>query len=193
VWWENQLDVLRFHRDLRPGNSQAAAAGHWVVQTEPTALFDKTCRAIFTAVPPELDDGVCRGASDGDRAVIMSVGNPVLWAVATLAFGILAVRVIRTRRHHDATPALVLAFGAVQWLPWAFTEREVFTFYAAPLVPVLAWWIVMAVAPWRRRALVLGIVTVAAVVAFAALRPVMTARPLPPDDLRSSLWYPSWP
>ncbi len=192
VWWDNQLDVLDFHRRLRPRNSQAASAINWVFQTEPTALYDKTCRASFTVVPPELDDGVCQGARAGDRAIVMSVGNPVLWVAATLAMIVLAVR---TARRRDVTTALVLAFGLVQWLPWTFAEREVFTFYAAPIVPILAWWVVMAAAPWapKRRIAVCTIVVSLAVVAFAAIRPAMTARPLERDDLGSSLWYPSWP
>ncbi len=192
VWWENQLDVLAFHRGLRPRNSQAASATHWVLQTEPTALYDKTCRSSFAAAPPALDDGVCDGARPGDRAIVMSVGNPVLWLTATLAVGVLAVRASRRR---DVTIALVLSFGLVQWLPWTVAEREVFTFYAAPIVPLLAWWVVMAVAPWSatRRIAASTIIVGLAVLAFAGLRPAMTASPLARDDLGSSLWYPSWP
>ena len=177
---------------LRPheSNPQAASAIPWVVQAEPTALYDKTCAAGFTAVPRALDDEVCDGADPGDRAIVVSLGNPVLWVTASIAGAVLVVRAVRRR---DTTAALVVALGLVQWLPWTVAGRQAFSFYAVPIVPVLAWWIVMAAAPWRRRDRVVGAVVLSVVIAFAMLRPILTAEPLGRERVGQSLWYPSWP
>jgi dolichyl-phosphate-mannose--protein O-mannosyl transferase len=190
AWWDTQLEVLDFHRDLRPTNREAAPGWTWALQTQPTALFDKTCEPAFAAAPPELDDGVCDGAAPGDRAVVTVVGNPVLWAVGTVAAGALAVRAVRRA---DVTAAILLAAGAVQWLPWVVGGREPYTFYAAPIVPVLAWWLAWLAAGWRRGGTALAVVAVAAVVAFAWLRPVLTAEPLDAGALDRALWWSSWP
>lgn len=103
--------VLRYHRSLEPTNRYAVSSVNWIVQSSPTVLFD--------------DDG---------RRVVMR-GNPVVWAgccAAVLAAGWLGVR----RRQ---APLVMLATTAMAWwLPWAVGGRPGYSFYAAPLIPVLA-------------------------------------------------------
>jgi dolichyl-phosphate-mannose-protein mannosyltransferase len=190
AWWDTQWSTLQFHRALRPRNGQAAPAWTWVAQTQPTALFDETCEAEFDEAPPELDDGVCDGAAPGDRALVVAVGNPVLWVTATIAGLGLAVRAVR---RSDTTAALLLVAGLVQWLPWAFGARSAFSFYAAPIVPVLTWWWVWWAHTWRRGPAVLAVVALAAAVAFVVLHPILVGDPLGRAALGRRLWWSSWP
>jgi dolichyl-phosphate-mannose-protein mannosyltransferase len=171
AWFEDQGRMIAFHRDLRPDNAYAAPAWTWALQSQPVVLFDRTCGPD---APPPFDDGVCGAGDDGKEVSIVVVGNPAVWWGALIAGGVLAVRAIRRR---DITARLLLGLGLALWLPWMATGRDAFLFYAAPLVPVLALWLAVALA--RRRArLAVAIVAAIIVVVAAFLYPVWVGTPL---------------
>ena len=110
------------------------------------------------------------GARDaGDREVVLQ-GNPVLWVAGTAAAVWCGWYGLRRR-----TPVhTLLAWLAIAWwAPWAIGDRPGYTFYAAPLVPVLATAGVTALAgmPSRVRRPVLGVLAATVVAGVAVLAP----------------------
>lgn len=138
--------VLEFHTTLEPTNRYAVSSWNWVVQTHPTELL----------------------GSHGTRMTVL--GNPVLWLAGFAAvvwcawFGL-------TRRTPMHT---LLAWTALAWwAPWAVGSRPGYTFYASPLVPVLAVATVTAIGSMPRRVqhAVLAVLAVVTVVGVVVLVP----------------------
>ena len=105
------VDVIRYHRDLRPTNPYAVSSLNWIPQTQPTVLYDDTI---------------------GHRVVMQS--NPLVWLAgsASIALGVL------TRRFRTPTTVVLAVAALAWWAPWAVGSRAGYSFYAAPLVPILA-------------------------------------------------------
>ncbi len=83
--------------------------------------------------------------TDPDRpteARLLALANPVIWFAGLLALGVLAG--LTVRRGDDAAGA-VLALAAAQWVPWMLTGREVYSYYAVSLVPLLALAVVLTI------------------------------------------------
>lgn len=180
---DRHLEVLDDHRDLRPTNPYARPAWSWVTYPEPTVLFRKQCTPAMAAAPEVADDRACpTGASGPSKAKIATTGNPVLWAAAGLASVVLAWHGLRRR---DVVALFLLLVGAALWVPWMLTPRHVYSFYAAPLVPVLAWWVVVVLGRLDRfNRVVAATVAVAAIGSFAWFYPALVALPLDTADPR---------
>lgn len=184
VFVDHQRTLVDFHAGLDTDNPEAAPAWSWATQTHPANLFSKPCLPEMAAAPGALDDGVCTNASEPTEARLLALANPVSWFAGLLALGVLAV--VAVRRGDDAAGVL-LALAAAQWLPWMLTGREVYSYYAVSLVPLLALAVVLAldrlprVRPWA-----LPVLGVGALVAFVFLYPLLTGHALTdgPADLR---------
>jgi dolichyl-phosphate-mannose--protein O-mannosyl transferase len=190
VWFEHQRHLLEFHAELEPTNSEADPAWQWAWQANPSDLFDKPCRPQNVSVPDPLDDGVCPHRSDPTEAHVLTVANPVSWAAGMLALVGLAVLTVRRR---DDAAGVVLALAAAQWLPWMLSGREVYTYYAVSLVPLLAVGTVLMLdrLPRVRRWTLVPLLGGTAV-AFALLYPLLTATALTPGTADRLLLLPGW-
>ncbi len=190
VWFDHQRELVDFHAHLEPDNPQAAPGWTWALQTEPANLFDKPCLPAMAGSGPAIDDGVCTDSEAPTRARLLALANPVSWAaglVALVALGVLTVR----RRDDEA--GTLLALAAAQWLPWILSGREVYSYYAVSLVPLLALATVLALhrlPPVRRWAF--APLLVGSVVAFAFLYPLFTGQALSDGAADLRLLLPGW-
>lgn len=190
VFVDHQRTLVDFHAGLDTDNPEAAPAWSWAAQAHPANLFSKPCLPEMTASPDALDDGVCTDADGPSEARLLALANPVSWFAGLLALGALAG--LAVRRGDDAAGTL-LALAAAQWLPWMLTGREVYSYYAVSLVPLLALATVLALDRLPRvRRYVAPALAVGSVVAFAFLYPLLTGQALTegPADLR--LLVPGW-
>lgn len=142
----DHLEVLRFHTELEPTNRYAVSSWNWIVQTQPTELF-----------------------VDGDRR-LTAIANPVVWLVGTVAMAWCAWWGFTRRR---PVPLVIGAWWLAWWAPWAIGQRPGYSFYAAPLVPVLAVGLVSAIAalPARWRHPATGALVTVCVVGAIVLAP----------------------
>lgn len=179
----NQLDVLDFHQDLEPQNRYANNAVSWVFQTQPAVLLSSACPSTDPVCGD--DEGSSSSSRDSTRRIV-SVGNPIIWALGTLA---LATVLLVALWNLDPRRGLIAVWAAALWVPWVVRlrfdiipiepARPGYSFYAAPLVPALAaalasCWLLLR---GRRRA-VFGVALVTiAVLGAALLYPVWTALP----------------
>lgn len=180
-------DVLDFHRTLQPTNRYAHTATSWVFQTEPVGLLKTHCPSA---------DPVCSSGVQTSVRRIIGIGNPIIWALGTLALALCVI--VALRRMHLGL-GLIAAWAGALWLPWIIVPRLPFsplrlpfeaarpgyTFYAAPLVPVLALGLAFAVNEFRGRWRV-GIGATIATIALLGsmvLYPVWTAHPTSPSYL----------
>jgi len=190
VFVDHQRTLVDFHAGLDTDNPEAAPAWSWAGQVHPANLFSKPCLPEMVAAPESLDDGVCTDDEGPTEARLLALANPVSWFAGLFALGVLAV--LAVRRGDDAAGAL-LALAAAQWLPWMLTGREVYSYYAVSLVPLLALAAVLALDRFPRvRPWVVPTLLVGSVVAFVFLYPLLTGQALTegPADLR--LLLPGW-
>lgn len=132
----NQTRVWHFHESLIPRNRYANNAASWVFQTEPVGLLSSTCPSA---------DPVCSPRDHASARRVISIGNPAVWALGTLA---LVLTLLIGLARHDPRRGLVAAWATALWLPWVVrprlswfplaAARPGYTFYATPLVPALA-------------------------------------------------------
>jgi 4-amino-4-deoxy-L-arabinose transferase-like glycosyltransferase len=179
--YHEQDRIREFQQDLGShSNSNANPTYEWINQTEPSTLFRKTCLTPVINAPGSLNDGSCKGASNGDVMEIVSVANPIMWFTA---IGAGVVLLWLALRRGDMTAAFLLVLGFYQWFFWLINPRESYSFYIAPLIPPMALWIAYAMArkPWRYLAPVFAVLLVAA---FIFYYPVWAGIPLSPDMLR---------
>ena len=190
VWFDHQRDLVEYHAELETDNDEADPAWHWALLSDPSDLFDKPCRPENAEAPAELDDGVCPTSDRLTEAHVIAVANPVAWAAGLLSLFGLAWLTIRRR---DDAAGVVLALVAAQWLPWMLSGREVYTYYAVSLVPMLALATVLVLdrLPRLRRWALVPLL-VGTVAAFVFLYPIHTAMPLSPDAADLRLLLPGW-
>ncbi len=188
VFVDHQRMLVDFHAGLDTDNPEAAPAWSWATQSHPANLFSKPCLSEMVDSPTSLDDGVCTDADEPTEARLLALANPVSWFAGLLALGVLAV--LAVRRGDDAAGAL-LALAAAQWLPWMLTGREVYSYYAVSLVPLLALATVLALdrLPRLRRGAVPAL-AVGALVAFVFLYPLLTGQALTDGSADLRLFLP---
>ena len=146
----DHVEVLRYHTSLEPRNSYAVSSWSWIVQARPAVLYSLDGRTVSTR------------------------GNPLIWIAGTAALVFLGW-IGACRR--QPVPALIALWALCWWAPWAIGRRPGYSFYAAPLVPVLAVGIAVALArlPHRWRQVGIGATVVTALVGAALLAPVWFA------------------
>ncbi len=132
----DHAEVWRYHTNLDPTNQYAVSSWNWIAQTQPTLLYQR-----------------------GDQSM-QARANPAVWLAGTVALvwcGWFAR--IRRRPVHG----LLAVTAACWWVPWAIGQRPGYSFYAAPLAPVVAIGIVMAIVQlpprWGRATFVVTAVT----------------------------------
>lgn len=182
-----QRALLDYHLSLHPRNVYAHPAVDWLAQRYPAGLFREVCTPSMGA-----DSAVCPAGRSGEVTVsIVSVANPVVWILGILALAILIGRLVYER---GAGPLIIGGAVLTRWAPWLLT-RDGYSFYAAPLVPmlVLASVLCLQLLPPRLMRPVCVAVAVLAVAAFALLYPYWTAVPLSADQLDLRRWMDTWP
>lgn len=171
VWVDHQRTLVDFHANLDTDNPEAAPAWSWAVQSDPADLFSKLCLPQMAEVPTALDDGACPDRDEATEVRILALANPVSWIAGILALGVLAFLALRRR---DDAAGTLLALAASQWLPWMLSGREVYSYYAVSLVPLLALATVLALDRLPRvRRYTLVPLLVGSAAAFAFLYPLL--------------------
>ena len=174
---DRHVDLVAFHRELRPDNRYAAGAMTWLAQTHPTGLYV---------------DGSAAGTGSEDRRVaVLAAGNPLLWVLGSAALlGGVALAVHR----RDGAALVTAVSGLVFVVPWLLA-REGYAFYGAPVVPLFAatmvWVGRVTLGPVARRRAGAAVVGVA-VVGFLWSYPLLTGWSLPDGVSDTLAFWPGW-
>jgi dolichyl-phosphate-mannose--protein O-mannosyl transferase len=185
-----QENVLAFHTHLVTGNHPhpwESKPWAWPMGMRPMLYY-------YESGIPGCGRANCVGAT-------MLIGTPALWWISLPVAGWSIWRVISGFDWRYA--AVLVGYGA-GYLPW-FIElaRQMFYFYATPLVPFLVMGVVLVLGDVlgpagsgveRRRTGLLAIsLYVGLVVAnFAWLWPVLNGDPMTQAHWQAELWLPSW-
>lgn len=133
--------VAGFHQRLDADHPYRAPATTWPSQHRPVVAFYEHCSE------EGLDgEGQPCVQTPGRASEVIILGNPALWWSSLVLVPLAAAAL----RHRDGTAVVPLAMLGAQYLPWLVVARPVFNFYTAPLVPMLALAVVIAVAELDR-------------------------------------------
>lgn len=183
--------MMKFHTELTSDHAYISAPWEWLVMRTPVMFHY---------------DGEAVGCDSGDCVTsVVSIGTPVIWWISLLA---LTVMFGWWMTYRDWRAGAVLLAVAAGWLPWfAYPDRPMFLFYAAPLLPFLVLAIVLSLglvmgageesprfAPYMRAmgGIVYGVVLLLIVANFAYLYPVLSAYPIDEGMWRERLWFDVW-
>lgn len=182
AWWGEQRAIARFHDQLEAPHPYRSHAAGWLWLRRPVAFHYESCPepAVDCVVPV------------GTVSHVVGVGNPVIWWLGLLAYPALVWFAARDR---DWRAWALLAFLAVQYVPWLIAQRPLFFFYMTPLVPFLCLGLAHVAArmhhhAWGRR--LAWAAAAAAVAVFAFLYPVLAGVPIDPDAWRLRMLLDSW-
>lgn len=188
--WHYHEKMLSFHTGLDNPHTYMANPWGWLLQLRPTSFYWRKT---------ENFEGGCD--AEACARAITSVGNPLIWWLATAAI-VVALYALVVRR--DWRAVAVLSGIVAGWVPWLFfPERTIFTFYTIAFAPwmyltltfalVLVWEQVHDDARLRRRAAwVIGALLTLVVLVSAFFYPVWTATEIPHSLWRAHMWLPSW-
>lgn len=140
----DHVEMLEFHTGLEPTNRYAVSSWNWIVQSQPTLLH--------------------QDPSTGE--VVEARSNPAIWLAGTAA--LVWCGWVATRRRSPTAIVLVLT-ALAWWAPWAIGRRPGYSFYAAPLVPVLALAITAILEALPRRSRTVASVAVGATLLLGVL------------------------
>jgi dolichyl-phosphate-mannose-protein mannosyltransferase len=177
-WWDlarRQVVMLGRHIDLTGLYPYTSPAWTWPVVKRPFLL-------VF-----EAHGNVTRET--------LGFGNPVIWWPAVASMLLTAARWVRGPRGAARPEGVILlgfAAGYLVWIPLTISRPFAFLFYLLPAVPfmVLALARALQLAPWPRIARGVSVGALATAIAlFAFFYPVLTARPLPPDEWLARMWF----
>ncbi|HVL04006.1 MAG TPA: phospholipid carrier-dependent glycosyltransferase [Acidimicrobiales bacterium] len=185
VWWDEQLELIDYHRRLPTSHPYRSSAATWPLMTRPVLYYFERCPTDDAAA------GAC-AVDVGNRAKILGLGNPVLWWTALLAYPVLAWSAVVRRRR---SAAVVLVFLLGQYLPWLLTGKDGYFFYATPLVPFVAMsvaYLVSRAVAFPRLRWVPAVIAVLALVAFVYFIPIWSGVELPKPVVDARLWLGSW-
>lgn len=185
-WWEEQGEILRFHRTLEAEHPYRAPARTWALMTRPVAYYYESC--------PEAgpEEGKECEVAPGTVAEVLGMGNPAMWWIALVGYLYLLYYIVRRRSWQAMTIALFL-FG--QSLPYLLSPRPVFLFYMTPAVPFIA----LTLAYLSDRALdsrsmrwVPAAITVVALGGFVFWAPVFLGMEISRDAWETLVPFASW-
>jgi dolichyl-phosphate-mannose--protein O-mannosyl transferase len=185
AWWDEQLQIARFHRDLEADHPYRAPATTWPFLRRPVALYYEAC-------PDErMAEGTCVVAPP-NVAEILAIGNPGVWWAALAAYPVL---LWFAAVHRDWRVGAILAFLLGQTLPWLGASRPVFLFYMTPVVPFMC--LALGYTAWRsvdHRLLrwVPSVIAGMAVAAFLFWYPLYVAQEIPKSAWDLRIWLRSW-
>ncbi|WP_153505558.1 dolichyl-phosphate-mannose--protein mannosyltransferase [Cumulibacter manganitolerans] len=183
--WHMQGEWLKFHNGLSSPHPWESGPWSWLLDGRPVLM---------------VKDQVTEGGAELYRVVTM-IGNPALWWAFALAALWAAWRLV-TRR--DWVAGAVIAGIVAGWALWLInTERTMFMFYMAPVVPFFILAIVLCLqdvlgrpedSAFRRKLGAAGVATYLAVVVvlFAFFLPVLNGTPLDSGELSQRMWLTTW-
>jgi dolichyl-phosphate-mannose--protein O-mannosyl transferase len=185
-WWDEQVAIANFHRNLDAEHPYRAPAWTWFLMSRPVAYYWEGCDAEPTGDQEPCDVAV------GNVAHIVGLGNPLIWWMALAAYPVLGWFAVVRR---DWRAWTILAFLVLQAAPWHLTPRPVFLFYMTPAVPFIC--LALAYAAWRalgNRSLrwVPAAIAVLAVVAFLFFHPVLVGTEMQRGAWDLRMWLSSW-
>lgn len=193
--WEYHTQMWEFHNNLSSPHRYQANPFGWLVQWRPTSFYYRS-QTYGEELP---GGGTCQWEKCSQA--ITSLGNPLIWWLATIAV-VLAVWMIV--RHQDWRAVAVLSGIAAGWLPWlAYAHRTIFTFYAIAFAPFMYLTLTYAfVVLWerssrdarRRRLTAQAIGAALGLIALVSLfyYPIWTAWNVPFWFWQAHMWLPSW-
>lgn len=124
----SQRDAADFHRTLVPKHPDVASSLTWTTQSEPVKFFDRTC-ADSSQHP--AGDATC--PTDEGVAWLISVGNPAVWLIGSIA--VLAGAWVSVWRR-DGQLLMLVSSALALWIPWVAGSRPGYTFYGVTVVPL---------------------------------------------------------
>lgn len=188
--WFTHEKIWEFHTGLVAEHPYSAHPITWLLQLRPTAFWYNPVSGPSAECPVK-----------DCTQTITSLGNPLIWWLATAA---LVACVWWAVRRRDGVAAAVVTGVAAGWLPWfAYDDRPVFTFYAVAFLPWLALglaWGVGRLLTWSRGdpvreqrvstvLIVLGALTLAL---SAIMYPLWTGQVIPVQLWQIRQWLPGW-
>lgn len=190
--WYYTSSVYDFHAGLT--NS---AGNHHPWESKPWS-WPMSLRPLLYAIEDKNIPGC--GANSCVRAVML-VGTPTIWwlAVPVLLFALWATVVRRDWRY-----AAGLVGYCAGWLPWFLEiDRQMYFFYAAPMIPFLVMMIAFIIGDFLRkpvanperktlRVLIVTFYLAAVVTNFVWLYPILTGAAISPFMWNMEMWLPSW-
>ncbi|MFQ6484965.1 dolichyl-phosphate-mannose--protein mannosyltransferase [Brachybacterium epidermidis] len=188
--WHYHRQAYDFHIGLDSEHPYMAQPWGWPLMLRPTNFYYRAY---------EYGEHGCEVARCS--AHILSVGNPLIWWLGSLA---VLVSVALAVRFHDGRAWAALSGIAGGYLPWLmYTDRTIFTFYAVVFEP----WLVLCLAyvlglvigprdadPDRRLAggLFVGSLLTLTVLVSAFFWPVWTGDVIDTEQWRWRIWLPGW-
>lgn len=188
--WHYHYTAYNFHTGLGSDHPYKANAWSWFVMGRPTSFYVRNYDEAVAGCPA----GEC-------TAVILSVGNPLIWWGGSLAILFLIFVWIAKR---DWRAGAILCGFAAGFVPWLFYPlRTIFFFYAIAYEPFMILAIVLVLGmvmgklsdpPWRRAqgALFVGFFVVLVLALSAYFYPIWAAEVIPKSYWRQHMWLPSW-
>lgn len=188
--WHYHVQMWDFHTGLTSEHTYEANPWGWLLQIRPTSFYWRN-----------NDDGTMDCFGDECVAAITSVGNPLIWWLATVALIILVIRVFT---HKDWIAGGIVAGVAAGWVPWLFTaERTIFTFYTIAFAPFMCMalaylgyviWQYLGIAKERKVLARTILISVGSLILLVSVffYPVWTAIPIPKDFWQVHMWLQSW-
>lgn len=186
VWWEEQLELVHYHRRLPTTHPYRSSPATWPLMTRPVLYYFERCTGEDVAAGEPCEVAV------GNRAKILGLGNPVLWWTALLAYPVLAWSGLVRRRR---TAVVIMVFVLGQYLPWLVTGKEGYFFYATPLVPFVAMsvaYLSAQAAASSRLRWVPAVIAALALVASVYFLPIWSGAELPRSVVEARMWLDSW-
>ena len=188
--WLYHRQAYSFHVGLDSEHPYEAHPAGWLLQLRPTNFYYRSY---------EYGEQGCEVAKCG--AHILSVGNPLIWWLGTLAVLVTLVIAVVFRDGRGWAALSGLVAGYLPWLLYA--DRTIFTFYAVAFSPwlilCLAYVMTLVIGPAgadreRRLAggLFIGSLLVLIVLVSAFFWPVWTGQVLDVEQWRYRMWLPSW-
>ncbi|PRY00408.1 dolichyl-phosphate-mannose--protein mannosyltransferase [Allonocardiopsis opalescens] len=188
------VEAYSFHSGLDSDHDYQSTPWQWPLLLRPIIFW-------YRAYEP----GQNGCAADRCSQAVLALGNPAIWWAAIPALIALWVWWLIYR---DWRAGSVLLGYAAGWLPWfAFPDRTMFFFYAAPMLPfmVLALTLVIGAvvgpgaqaprwSPMRRMvgASVAGTYLLLVIAVFYYFYPVLAGEIVPWDSWNARMWLQSW-
>ncbi|MBN1091536.1 phospholipid carrier-dependent glycosyltransferase [Blastococcus sp. TML/M2B] len=183
--WHQHAEWLRFHNGLSTPHPWESGPWSWLVNGRPILLWN----------PQGLTDD----AGEPVVRYMLMVGTPTLWFLFVPAMVWLLWRVVARRDPAAGVATTAIAAG---WLTWLVnTDRTMFIFYLAPVVPFLVLAITLllqdVIGPRQGQRRTVGLAVVCLYVAvvaatFVFFLPVLTGEPLSNAEWLRRMWFPSW-
>jgi dolichyl-phosphate-mannose-protein mannosyltransferase len=176
---QHDMYVTHTQTILDATHSYQSPAWSWILLKRPVAYFYEV-------------------NADGKNQEILALGNPFVWWASIAAVVVVTVAWIRRlfrREAYGRPEGLIVAGVFFTFAPWLVQQTgrgAVFIFYLLPTVPfmclALAYCATRIGNSWEARAAIALFVAMA-IGLFAFFFPVLTKRPLPPEQWKARIWF----